>query len=150
MATKGFELGRDGPSVLIVGIDGSDTSWRATYYAFGLARRQRSTLIAVFVAPAALAFPLAYDAMPLTPYEDSAELAGELRRAIKLLADEHGVTTHFVCRTGDPITTLSGIAADHRADAIIIGASQAFGHRLFGSKALGVVRRRQCPVTVVP
>ncbi|MFE2428859.1 universal stress protein [Streptomyces sp. NPDC059373] len=146
MDTKGFELGGDGPSVLVVGIDGSDTSWRAMYYAFGLARRQHSTVIAVFVVTTAVAF----DGMPLDTYQDGIDLAGELGRTIRALAGEYRVTTHFMCLTGDPVLTLSGIAAEHRADAIIVGASQAFGHRLFGSKALRAVRRRQCPVTVVP
>ena len=44
----GFELGSDGPTTLVVGVDGSDTSWRALYYAFGLARRQHATVVAVF------------------------------------------------------------------------------------------------------
>ena len=37
-----FELGTDGPKMIVVGLDGSRTSWRAASYANGLARRQRS------------------------------------------------------------------------------------------------------------
>jgi nucleotide-binding universal stress UspA family protein len=47
---NGFEIGTDGPQVIVVGIDGSDTSLRATAYAWGLARRQGSRLIFVFAA----------------------------------------------------------------------------------------------------
>jgi nucleotide-binding universal stress UspA family protein len=144
--TKGFELGRDGPSVLVVGIDGSDTSWRAMYYALGLARRQHSEVIAVFAVTVAVAF----NGMPTGIYQDPADLAGELKPAVLGLAGECCVPTQFLCVVGDPVITLTAIAAQHRADAIIIGASQALGHRLFGSKALRAVRRCPCPVTVVP
>jgi hypothetical protein len=35
-----FEFGTDGPSLILVGVDGSRTSLRAAAYAGGLARRQ--------------------------------------------------------------------------------------------------------------
>ena len=50
-SSSSFELGTDGPSVIMVGVDDSTTSIRAGWYAAGLARRQRAKLVAVFVAP---------------------------------------------------------------------------------------------------
>src|SRR5260370_42655103 len=44
-----FEFGTDGPSLIMAGVDGSRTSLRAAAYAGGLARRQRSRLLAVYV-----------------------------------------------------------------------------------------------------
>ena len=44
-----FELGTDGPSLIIAAIDGSETSLRAAAYAAGLARRQGSKLALLFV-----------------------------------------------------------------------------------------------------
>ena len=46
-----FELGTDGPSAILVGVDDSVTATRAGWYAAGLARRQGAKLIAVYVAP---------------------------------------------------------------------------------------------------
>jgi hypothetical protein len=48
-----FELGTDGPSVILVGVDNSTTSIRAGWYAAGLARRQRARIVAVYVSPLA-------------------------------------------------------------------------------------------------
>ena len=44
-----FEYGVDGPKLIVVGLDGSDSSWRAAAYAAGLARRQHSKLVLVYV-----------------------------------------------------------------------------------------------------
>jgi nucleotide-binding universal stress UspA family protein len=45
-----FELGTDGPAVILVGVDDTVTSLRAAAYAAGLARRQRARLVAVYVS----------------------------------------------------------------------------------------------------
>jgi nucleotide-binding universal stress UspA family protein len=74
----------------------------------------------------------------------------ELERAVRGLAREHGVAARFVSVMGDPVAVIFKVARDERADAIVLGASRAPGHRLFGSTAVRAVRRCPCPVTVVP
>jgi Universal stress protein family len=48
-----FELGTDGPTSILVGVDGSTTSVRAAWFAAGLARRQRTEVTAVYVGASA-------------------------------------------------------------------------------------------------
>lgn len=133
---RGFELGSDGPSLLVVGIDGSDTSWRALYYAFGLARRQGSTLVAVFsFTPIISGFGCP------GVYYSGQDLAAELREAVLALGAETQVTAEFVATQRDPVSILTELAVRRRADAIIMGA---------GRKATRTIRRSRCPVTVVP
>jgi nucleotide-binding universal stress UspA family protein len=143
----GFELGCDGPTTLVVGVDGSDTATRALFYALGLARRQHSSVIAVYAMTTTAAYDAAIDA---TQYQASLGLAEELKSKIQSVAADYHVKTQFVSVAGDPVTVLIKIAAAHRADGIVLGASKAIGHKLFGSAAVRAVRRCRCPVTVVP
>ena len=146
--TLRFELEADGPRVLVVGVDGSETSWRALYYAFGLARRQRGSLLAVFAGVPACSLEL--EGCPNDVWSARDRLAAELRDAVAELSDEHEVAAEFVTTQWEPAESLVRVAAEHRADAIIIGASRALAHKLFGSTAVRTVRRSRCPVTVVP
>lgn len=145
-APAGGESACDGPSLLVVGIDGSETSLRALHYAFGLARRQHSIVLAVFsYAPIADIYASAASA-----WHTGEQLAAELSETVATLAAEHGVEAEFVRAQRDPVLTVIELASARRADAIIIGASKALSHKLFGSKAVRIVRRSRCPVVVVP
>jgi nucleotide-binding universal stress UspA family protein len=140
------ERGGDGPAALVVGVDGSDTSERALFYAFGLARRQGSRIVAVH----AVAMMTSYDLRLLPVSSPDPGYENELKQAVRGLALEHGVAACFVSQVGEPIAVIVKVARDEHADAIILGASRALGHRLFGSTAVRAVRRCPCPVTVVP
>jgi nucleotide-binding universal stress UspA family protein len=95
-----FELGYDGPTTLVVGVDGSDTATRALYYALGLGRRQRCSVIAVY----AMTTPAGYDgAMDAAAGQASLEVAAELKPRIEALAADYHVTTTFVAVAGDPV-----------------------------------------------
>jgi nucleotide-binding universal stress UspA family protein len=147
-----FELGTDGPSVILVGVDDSTTSSRAGWYAAGLARRQRARLVAVFVSPLAsfgapgptgASLALARD----QAFRDSAE---DMERRALEIGVELGISITFVAARGDPFTEIKRIADEMRADAIVVGASAHAGHRFVGSLAVRLVRAGKWPVTVVP
>jgi nucleotide-binding universal stress UspA family protein len=144
-----FELGTDGPNVVLVGLDGSRTSRRAMAWAAGLARRQGARLVVVFVqrpsASAALAPGLAA-AMP----QATSEVAAEMEAEIVPRAAEIGIRMQFVSVVGDPWTELTRLADELRADAVVVGASESAGHRIIGSLAGRLVRAGRWPVSVVP
>ncbi|RKR90717.1 nucleotide-binding universal stress UspA family protein [Micromonospora pisi] len=144
-----FERGTDGPKVVLAGVDGTVTSMRAVAYAAGLARRQGSRLVVVFVAaPPVLA--------SLTPgvggqVQDALEeLGAELRTEIGSVVEELGVPLTFLGRRGDPYAELRTVADELRADMVVVGASTQAGHRLVGSIAARLVKSGHWPVVVVP
>jgi nucleotide-binding universal stress UspA family protein len=144
-----FERGTDGPKVVLAGVDGTVTSMRAVAYAAGLARRQRSELVVVFVAaPPGLASLAPGVSSQLWDALD--ELGAELRQEIGSAAEELGVPLTFLGRRGDPYAELRKTADEVRADMVVVGASTQAGHRLVGSIAARLVRTGHWPVVVVP
>ncbi len=144
-----FELATDGPAVILVGVDGSPTSYRAGAYAAGLARRQRAKLVVAFVVTLpALAGMTPGGAGLLEETID--EIADDVRKQVDAGAAYVGMTVEFVAKHGDPFHELSRVADDVRADAVVVGASTHAGHRLVGSLAVRLVRAGKWPVTVVP
>jgi nucleotide-binding universal stress UspA family protein len=144
-----FELGTDGPKVIVVGVDGSPTSLRAGAYAAGLARRQNARLVAVHVATSpALAMLAPGRTWPVE--ETLVAVTEEIRQQVRAGAEHIGVDIEFVALRGDAYVELSRIATELRADAVVVGASTQAGHRLMGSLAVRLVRAGRWPVTVVP
>jgi nucleotide-binding universal stress UspA family protein len=147
-----FELGTDGPSVILVGMDDSVTALRASAYAAGLARRQHARVVVVYVAPIAgmaMASP-AGPAVVAAENEAHDEIAKELADRTDTMARELGISATFTMAHGDPFHEIARIATETRADAIVVGASLKAGHRLMGSLAVRLVRAGKWPVTVVP
>lgn len=146
---SGFELGTDGPTRILVGVDGSETSMHAGAYAAGLARRQGSKLIVVFVSPTGgMAAGMAATAGALMQVHE--QIATDIQAQLAGAADRLGVPSRFVRRRGNPYLELVKVAEELRVDAIVIGASMQSGHRLVGSLAGRLVRDAKWPVTVVP
>ncbi|WP_443613596.1 universal stress protein [Actinomadura madurae] len=97
-----FEYGVDGPKVIVVGVDGSETSLRAGAYAWGLARRGGARLFVVHVAPVA-------SLSTLTPGGASAlretadEIAAEIRRELEAARRAHARALRVRRRAGRPV-----------------------------------------------
>jgi nucleotide-binding universal stress UspA family protein len=147
-----FELGTDGPSAILVGVDDSVTALRAAAYTAGLARRQGARVVVVYVAPVmgmALASP-AGPSVLMAESEAHDEIAKELADRTDRMGSELGISVTFIMAHGDPYHEITRIAKETRADAIVVGASLKAGHRLMGSLAVRLVRAGKWPVTVVP
>jgi nucleotide-binding universal stress UspA family protein len=139
----------DGPSVIVVGVDGSPSSMRAGAYAAGVARRAHATLVVVYVETQPAMARFAPEAGPAMADSLSA-IAEELRQETEHGAERAGITVQFVALRGDPYLELVRVAQEQRADNVIVGASTSAGHRFAGSIAVRLVRAGKWPVTVVP
>lgn len=145
-----FELGTDGPLVIAVGVDGSESSWRAAAYAAGLARRQHALLAVIYVQPwMTMVAGMGTDVQSITS-DIADQLVTEIRESIERVKDIYTIRWKFLTRRGDAFTELSKAADELGADAVVVGASQQAGHRLIGSVAMRLVKSGRWPVTVVP
>jgi nucleotide-binding universal stress UspA family protein len=147
-----FELGTDGPSVILVGVDDSVTALRAASYTAGLARRQGARVVVLYVAPMS-GMALASSAGPsvlAAENEVHDQIAKELAERAEATGRELGIPVTFMTARGDPFHEITRVAMETRADAIVVGASLKAGHRLMGSLAVRLVRAGKWPVTVVP
>ncbi|MFI2609792.1 universal stress protein [Kitasatospora sp. NPDC018619] len=150
-APTGFELGTDGPRVILAGLDGSDSSWRATAYAAGLARRQGALLAVAYIQPIlGAATALAGAAVEETTQEIADELLAALREAEQRVREVWQVEWRFLTMRGDPYGGLAKLADELRADAVVVGVSEQAGHKVIGSVAVRLVKAGRWPVTVVP
>jgi nucleotide-binding universal stress UspA family protein len=148
-----FELGTDGPGAIVVGLDGSTPSLRAAAYAAGLARRQRTRLVAVYVRtqPAAFLSLADHSGIAITTAIDAQdETEAQLRNLVHSHSRVWNVDARLVVRSGDPLNVLSDVAREVHAEAVIVGKSASLAHRIAGSLAVRLVRCGRWPVTVVP
>jgi nucleotide-binding universal stress UspA family protein len=141
-----FELGTDGPKVVLVGVDGTPTSLNAAAYAAGIARRQHAQLVVVTVqSPPRMGglAPLATAALEETLQQVATDLETQVRTGAELA----GVSMSYVMARGDAFTEISRVAEEV---FVVVGASAQAGHRLVGSLAVRLIRAGRWPVTVVP
>jgi nucleotide-binding universal stress UspA family protein len=142
---------RDLASTIVVGIDGSETSWRAAAYAVGLARRQsgHSHLVFVCVVPVSGLTALAPQVVPATA-ESTAQMMTEIAGTLERGLADLGLRWKIVTRKGNPFAELVRVANEARADTVVVGASSRLGHRVAGSMAARLVKAHHWPVVVVP
>ncbi|WP_329133800.1 universal stress protein [Streptomyces sp. NBC_01476] len=143
----------DGGRVIVAGVDGSDSSWRATAFAVGLARRQDALLVLVYVLPLHSAAIMAGVAWMLA--ESDLLIAEQLRRRVAdglaCTGEADSLRWEFhVLRAPDVVAGLTQTADELRADSVVIGTSRTLRHRLFGSAGVRLVKSGKWPVIVVP
>lgn len=139
-----------GRPVIVVGLDGSPSSWDAFCWAAGEAGRSDGRVIAVYVTPltdAAAAFgaPLDYGSIEQAKQEVAAEMKSEAYRR----AHELGVALSFVIEHGDVTHALSDVARGVHANLVVVGRSAKVLHHLVGSLSHRLTSRHDAPVVVV-
>jgi nucleotide-binding universal stress UspA family protein len=138
-----------GVPVLLVGIDGSDTSLRAGAYAAGQALRLNARLVCLYVRSYAIAGGAGVAAVP-SMQQAQDEISAELRESVETQSVRLGIRAEFRERIGNPFAEIVKLAGELPADAVIVGASTKAGHRFVGSLAVHLVRASRWPITVVP
>lgn len=136
--------------LIVVGLDGSPTSWDAFSWAAGEALRSHGRLIAVYVMPfaepaAALGVPYDYAGAQ----DIRQEVATELGDEIVCRARDLGVSVSFVSEYGDPTQALTEIARTVGANLVVVGRSAKMRHRLAGSLSHRLTCRKDAPIVVV-
>lgn len=147
------QLSRDeaaGLPAIVVGIDGSATSWDAFAWAAGEALRTHGRLVAVYVmaySEPVVALGIPYDYVGAE--KSRHEIADEIESAAVRRAREAGIPVSFVSEYGDATASLTGIARSVDAHLIVVGRSAKIWHRLAGSLGHRLTCRKDAPVVVV-
>lgn len=136
----------DGPSLVVVGIDGSDTAWHALAWACGHARRAGCPVLAVYVSTSGYRDRAGHGADATA----TDAVARRLRAEINQMAAGFGMRVGFVHRHGDPARELVTTAREHGADLLVVGTSSQLLHRVTGSLPGKLARCREMPLVVVP
>lgn len=146
----------DCTAAVVVGLDGSQTSWDAFWWACGEARRLGGHVVAVFVsscADAGMAMATAAVGVSLCDYaaaeRSATEQAGWLLAEVRRHAADDGPEVCFLHARGDPARELLRIAVDVGADLIVVGKSTKARHHIAGSLGRYLIARRSAPVVAV-
>jgi nucleotide-binding universal stress UspA family protein len=149
----------DPKSVVVVGVDDSETSWNAFWWSCGETKRLGGGIVAVFVSPAAgsgmattAAAAGALAASPVGLYlndQAATELAEHLRLKLSEFAIDAAVDFEFVHAKGDAAAELVRISAARNAYLIVVGKSGKVLHRLAGSLGRRLIGNHNAPVVVV-
>jgi nucleotide-binding universal stress UspA family protein len=133
---------------IVVGLDGSASSWRAFSLALGMAQREKAVVDVCFVfhVPAPTGAGFVVQPVPgLAPDEDGGELGRQATEELQAA----GVEGKFTCLEGDVAHELEAFAERCRADMLVVGRSRHPALHLGGAprRLLAMGRR---PVLVVP
>jgi nucleotide-binding universal stress UspA family protein len=142
--------------MIVVGIDGSGTSWDAFCWACGETIRLGGRTVAVFVGPTAGAASATASTCltgALVPYEglqqSMTDQAKKLSAQVRTYGHDHGVDVAFVHTQGDTAKELLRIANADHADLLVVGRSTKARHRVAGSLGRRLVGRSGAPIVVV-
>jgi nucleotide-binding universal stress UspA family protein len=143
-------------AVVVVGLDGSETSWDAFWWACGEARRLDGRLVAVFVSSSTEASmaAMASAAAGVAAGDYAVMEQAAAAQASRLRAEAQGYSDDalevaFVHARGDAGRELLRVAEEAGADLIVVGRSVKPWHQVAGSLGRYLIVRHRSPVVVV-
>ncbi|KFI65325.1 universal stress protein [Bifidobacterium cuniculi] len=139
-------------NTILVGVDGSHASYKATWWAANYAKHAGLSLqiVCAYSLPsyAAVSFDATYTAMG----DDNAAHndAQEILSKAKAIADEQGVDAQTLIVTGDPSSVFVELSRNY--DLIVIGnrGKGGLAERLLGTTSSSLPAYAYCPIVVVP
>ena len=133
-------------SSIVVGVDGTDPSWRALAMAIGVGRREQATIHVCYVAHMPVpAVGLGVSLAVIDPDGDT----GDLGRSVCSELSEAGASGDFSIRVGDVGHELELLAEACHADLIVVGRSRHPALHL-GGVPRRLLNSGRWPVLVVP
>lgn len=142
-----------GYTTVVVGTDGSDTSFRAVERAAALARDADATLVIACAYVPERPDPHAQDVLGDEAYQvtGSAPADDTVSRARDLAAAQGATKVETVAEQGKPADTLCRIVQERGADLLVVGnrGLNTLAGRIIGSVPLDVVRHAPVDVLVV-
>jgi nucleotide-binding universal stress UspA family protein len=141
--------------VVVIGLDGSETSWHAFSWGCGEARRTGGRAVAVFVSPclrlgAGAGLMLGIDSYDHGAVETAVRQQAERLRVEALArAVSARIELTFLHARGDPASELLRVAGEVHADLTAIGRSTKLCHRLAGALGRRLLAKRDAPIIVV-
>ncbi|MDN4614080.1 universal stress protein [Leifsonia sp. F6_8S_P_1B] len=121
---------------IVVGVDGSEKSYRALAFSIGLAQRESAALTVCHVRPYAqwttllLSSVAAVGGMTVPPAEPvETAVAHEVTAAAADAIAGAGIDGHVLVSTGDPATELARLARRRCADIVVIGHTRRLRSR---------------------
>lgn len=137
---------------ILVGVDGSNASYKAAWWAANYAKHAGLTLqiVCAYSLPsyAAVSFDATYTAMG----DDNAAHsdAQEILSKAKAIADEQGVEAATLIVTGDPASVFVELSRNY--NLIVIGnrGKGGLAERLLGTTSSSLPAYAYCPIVVVP
>ncbi|HXL88953.1 MAG TPA: universal stress protein [Streptosporangiaceae bacterium] len=131
---------------VIVGYDGSASARNALAYAAGTAKQLGRPLLVAYV----VRNPPSTTGRIASPPDDNEALERWLLSELEQVTDPGDLDVHVRTRHGNPPRELAALAAELRAEALVIGVPGRFWHHAAGSVPGWLARHPRCPVIVVP
>ncbi|MFL6073406.1 MAG: universal stress protein [Mycobacteriales bacterium] len=144
-----FEYGRVGVAALVVGFDGSRSSYDALAYGAGMARRSDALLVVAYVSGKGGMADLS-SSVAAAAAQTWEEVSREVETEAAAVVEGTGVTWEFVWLHGEVSRALERLACERRLDAIVVGRSSGRLRHVLGSVPNRLVAHAPCPVIVVP
>lgn len=136
---------------LLLPVDFSEPSLKATEYAVSLARRFNSALHVLHVIEDPVVYLPMFESYPLPTREQFETYAQDRLENWISEEDSEGIKVELLWRHGSPNLEIIDYAGDSKIDLIVMGTHGrgVAAHLLLGSVAEKVVRKAPCPVLTV-